>query len=144
MKLAMPCLFLFCFVFIAQFIQPAVSSAKMYTWTDKNGVVRRTYYPPPADQIRKSSSSQQNTSSRQKVRKNQVELYVTSWCPYCKQAINYFKSKGVAVKVYDIEKDTKAAAKKKKLDSRSGVPFAVVNGTRIHGYAPDKYGVALK
>ena len=100
-----PYLLLFIFIFAAQLFHPAVSPAKMYTWTDKNGVVRRTYYPPPADQARKSSSTKQNTSSNQKVRKNKVELYLTSWCPYCKQAIDYFRSKGVAVKVYDIEKD---------------------------------------
>lgn len=144
MKFIRPCLLLFCFVFLVQLIQPAVSSAKMYTWTDKNGVVRRTYYPPPADQVKKSTSTKQSTSSHKKVRKSNVELFVTSWCPYCKQAIQYFRSKGVAVSVYDIEKDKKAAARKNKLDSRGGVPFAVVNGTRIHGYAPDQYAAALK
>jgi glutaredoxin len=116
----------------------------MYTWKDRNGVVRRTYYPPPPDQVWKNKPSSRSTAVRQPVRKNEVELYVTSWCPYCKQAINYFRSKGVTPRIYDIEKDSKAAVRKKKLDGRSGVPFAVVNGQKIHGFAPDRYAAALR
>lgn len=121
-----------------------VVSAKLYTWIDKRGVTRRTYYPPPSDQVRKGNQAQKASSS-QKRSKNQVELYVTSWCPYCKQAKDFFRSKGVKIKVYDIEKDKKAAARKKKLDgSGKGVPFAVVNGKYISGFAPTQYSNALK
>jgi len=127
MKWSNACLLLCCFILVLQLFLPPVSSAKLYTWTDKTGIVRRTYYPPPVDQVRK----------------NQVELYVTSWCPYCKKAIQYFQSKGIAYKAYDIEKDKQAAARKQELDSRSGVPFAVINGKRIHGYAPKSYAKAL-
>ena len=144
MKLRKICLLLCCFTFFVQIFLPPVSLAKLYTWKDRNGVVRRTYYPPPADQVWKGKSSSTNSSTQQTVRKNKVELYVTSWCPYCKQAIQYFQSKGITPAIYDIEKDKKAAARKKKLDGRSGVPFAVVNGTPIHGYAPERYSTALK
>jgi glutaredoxin len=121
-----------------------VVSAKLYTWTDKNGVTRRTYYPPPSDQVRKGNQTQK-VSSSQKRSKNQVELYVTSWCPYCKHAKDFFRSKGIKIKVYDIEKDKKAAARKKKLDGPGkGVPFAVVNGKYISGFAPTQYSNALK
>jgi len=119
--------------------------AKLYTWVDKNGVTRRTYYPPPVDQAAKKRQAGQTITKQRKITSQKVELYVTSWCPYCKKAQNYFRSKGIAFKVYDIEKNKKAAARKKKLDSgRSGVPFAVVNGSYIHGYAPDQYAKALK
>jgi glutaredoxin len=121
-----------------------VVSAKLYTWIDKNGLTRRTYYPPPSNQVRKGNQAQKASSS-QKRSKNQVELYVTSWCPYCKQAKDFFRSKGVKIKVYDIEKDKKAAARKKKLDGPGkGVPFAVVNGKYISGFAPTQYSNALK
>ena len=119
-------------------------SAKLYTWIDKSGVTRRTYYPPPSDQVGKRKQTQQ-VSSSQKRGENVVDLYVTSWCPYCKDAKNFFRSKGINIKVYDIEKDKKAAARKKKLDgSGSGVPFAVVNGKHISGFAPAQYSNALK
>jgi len=144
LKLIRPCLLLCCITLFVQILLPPVSTAKLYTWTDRNGVVRRTYYPPPANQVRKNKAPGPNSQVQQPVRKNQVELYVTSWCPYCKKAIQYFQSKGIAYKAYDIEKDKQAAARKKQLDERGGVPFAVINGTRIHGYAPDLYTQALQ
>ena len=119
-------------------------SAKLYTWIDKSGVTRRTYYPPPPNQVSKGKQTRQ-VSASQKRADNQVELYVTSWCPYCKQAKDFFQAKGIKLKVYDIEKDRKAAARKKKLDKRGkGVPFAVVNGQYISGYAPSQYSKALR
>jgi len=121
---------------------PAVS-AKMYTWVDRNGVTRRTYYPPPPDQVKKENQGQQ-APVYQKKADNQVELYVTSWCPYCTQALEYFRSQGVQVKVYDIEKDRNAAARKENMDGDGGVPFAVVNGQYISGYSPEEYSRALR
>lgn len=144
MKLIRAFLLLCCVTLVVQIVQPPVILAKLYTWKDRNGGVRRTYYPPPSDQVWKGESGTRNPSTRQSLRDQMVELYVTNWCPYCKQAIQYFQSKGIAARIYDIEKDKKAAARKKKLDGRSGVPFAVVNGTRIHGYSPERYSAALK
>ncbi|NTU42317.1 MAG: hypothetical protein HGA78_04545 [Nitrospirales bacterium] len=72
-----------------------------------------------------------------------VELYITSWCPYCKKAMDFFQSRGIPVTVYDIEKDSAAAARKNQLDSRRGVPFAVINGQQIHGYSEVFYQRAL-
>lgn len=139
------CMLLCCFALIVQIALPSVSSAKLYTWTDRNGIVRRTYYPPPADQVQQRAAPAQTPAVRQQeVRSNQVELYVTSWCPYCKKAINYFQSRGIAFTAYDIEKDRDAAKRKQNLDGQGGVPFAVINGKAVHGYAPEQYGQALQ
>lgn len=73
-----------------------------------------------------------------------VELYVTSWCPYCKKAIEYFRSRGIPYTAYDVEKDPGAAERKNSLDRRDGVPFAIVNGKKIHGFAPEAYARALE
>jgi glutaredoxin len=73
-----------------------------------------------------------------------VELYVTSWCPYCKQAIRYFRSRGIPFTAYDIEKDAIAGRRKSELDTRGGVPFAVINGQKIRGFSPEAYEKALK
>jgi glutaredoxin len=72
-----------------------------------------------------------------------VELYVTSWCPYCRQAIDFFRSRGINYVVYDIEQDDNAARRKKELDPRKGVPFAVINGVKIHGFSEEAYLKAL-
>lgn len=85
--------------------------------------------------------------SRQVAKRNvpKVELYATSWCPYCKKATNFFRSKGIPFKEYDIEKDKAAARRKKQLDKKgSGVPFALINGKSIHGYSKEAYERALK
>ncbi len=73
----------------------------------------------------------------------QVELYTTSWCPYCKKAVNFFRSRGIPFTEYDIEKDRAAARRKQKLDSRPGVPFAVINGQMVHGFSERLYLQAL-
>lgn len=119
-----------------------MASGKMYTWEDRNGKIRRTYYPPPADQV-KQKSPQVRSSRQQAVKSQRIELYVTSWCPYCKKAEEFFHSRGISTTIYDIEKDEKAASRKKKLDYKEGVPFAIVNGRKIHGYAPEQYEAAL-
>ena len=120
-----------------------VVSAKLYTWIDRTGVTRRTYYPPPPDQVSKGNQAQQ-APVYQKRTGNQVELFVTSWCPYCTKAKEFFRSRGIQIKVYDIEKDPQAAARKKKLAGRGGVPFALINGKAISGYAPEQYKNALR
>jgi glutaredoxin len=72
-----------------------------------------------------------------------VELYITSWCPYCQKAIAFFQSRGIQITVYDIEKDEAAARRKTELDRRKGVPFAVINGKQIHGWSEAAYLSAL-
>ena len=79
-----------------------------------------------------------------KTTKTKVEIYETSWCPYCKKAKNFFRSRGISFTAYDIEKDEAAARRKKRLRSGSGVPLVVINGTVIEGFAPAVYERALK
>ena len=138
------CLLFCCLVMLLQMMLPPVSLAKLYTWTDRNGIVRRTYYPPPADQVQREAPVPEAAPVQQSVTDNTVELYVTSWCPYCKKAISYFNERGVAITVYDIETDSAAAQRKEQLDGRGGVPFAIVNGARIRGFAPEQYAQALR
>lgn len=74
----------------------------------------------------------------------QVELFITSWCPYCKKAKAYLSSKNIAFKEYDIELDSAAAVRKKALDPKfSGIPLAVINGVLIQGFDEASYEAAL-
>jgi len=142
------------------------AAAEIYKWVDENG---RTHYsdrPPQTtqspDDIQKIRTDDiipqtsvhyddgghydedsNNEESRDR-RMHKVELYVTSWCPYCKKARAFFMARGIPVTEYDIEKDREAAGRKQRLDSRRGVPFAVVNGHKIHGYVPAAYELALR
>ena len=74
-----------------------------------------------------------------------VDIYITSWCPYCKKAMAYLRSKNIDFNVYDIEKDAQANAKKQILAPRySGVPLTVINGKVIKGFSKDRFEQALK
>lgn len=73
-----------------------------------------------------------------------VELYVTSWCPYCKQAEAYFRARGIPFTAYDIDADPAAAQRKRAFDSRGGVPFAVINGRGYRGFSEAMYDQALQ
>jgi hypothetical protein len=53
-------------------------------------------------------------------------------------------SRGIPFTAYDIEKDAWAARRKGELDTRGGVPFAVINGQKIHGFSPEAYERALE
>jgi glutaredoxin len=149
-----------------------LAPAEVYKWVDENGVIHFTDSPPQdVGSIRKVESIQSFKSKSQvglrperetrKIRSNKypaqgsageakkskrpsVELYTTSWCPYCDLARDFFRSRGISFTEYDIEKDTTAARRKKQLDKRKGVPFAVVNGQRIHGFSETAYEKALK
>ena len=74
----------------------------------------------------------------------EVELYVTSWCRYCKSAKKYFRSRGIDFTAYDVEKDKAAAQRMRQLTNRPGVPFAVINGRHINGFSIKAYEQALR
>jgi len=72
-----------------------------------------------------------------------VELYTTSWCPWCKKARAFFSSRGISFTEYDIEKDPGALRRKVGLDGDTRVPTAVIDRKVIKGYSPEQYRAAL-
>lgn len=149
------------------------AAAEIYKWVDAQGQVHFQDHPPAesaatsAVEVRPSSvAPPQNTpvpapsaeSQRTAVpagaasedkppavrQQPKVELYTVSWCGWCKKNREFFTAQGIAFTDYDIEKDKDAAARRRQLESKAGVPFAVVNGIAILGYAPEKYLRALK
>lgn len=64
-----------------------------------------------------------------------VEIYVTDWCGYCKQAQSYMKSKGIPYVAYDIEKDSAANQRHKELGGH-GVPLIIIGSHRMSGFSP--------
>lgn len=135
-----------------------IASAAIYRWVDANGVVTFRDTPPAenpqtaqivsaasSSAIKSAPASEESAAvSKPDVAVPKVELYVTSWCPYCKQAENFFRAQGIPFTAYDIEKDSAAARRKEQLDSRGGVPLAIINGQMIHGYSENAYREALK
>ena len=100
---------------------------------------------PPGTGEKQKNTKVAPPETKVKPRKIQnVVLYTTSWCPSCKKAIAYLQSRNIPFTEYDVEKDSAAAARRKQLDPRNGVPFAVINGERILGFSPGAYERALR
>ena len=146
-----------------------VSATDVYKWVDEKGAIHFQASPPqnteqpvtikrlptyednyqnsePAKsgQDRDNSRSHDQATTREGFRDADVELYVTSWCPYCKKASDFFRSRRIPFTEYDIEKDKSAARRKKRLTRETGVPFAVINGKAIQGFKRAAYERALR
>lgn len=70
---------------------------------------------------------------REQMEKNNIVMYATNWCGYCRQARNYFRASGIHYTEHDIEADSDA---KRKFDllGGTGVPLIMVGGHRMQGF----------
>jgi glutaredoxin len=138
------------------------AAAEIYKWVDDKGEMHISDSPPPAakssGEIKVYKDSEGNSldtapvpvrkkeESRpalERKKKADVVLYTTSWCPYCRKARDYLRSRGIDFIEYDIEQDKEAAIRKRQLDNRGGVPFAIINGRSISGFSASAYDRAL-
>ena len=65
-----------------------------------------------------------------------IELYVTDWCPHCKNAEGYIRKMGYPYVKYDIEKDSAAKKRSEGYPGR-GVPLVVVGDKNFRGFSGD-------
>jgi len=65
-----------------------------------------------------------------------VDVFVTSWCPYCTKLEKFLKKKHIEYKRYDVERDAKG---KRIFDEigGEGIPVTRVGSAVVHGYDPD-------
>lgn len=142
------------------------SGAAIYKWVDKDGTVHFTDTPPASGsnaQVvnpepnrlegygkapeRKKLSGQPAPAIANDVQSADlpiVELFVTSWCGYCKKAEAYFNRKNIPFVKYDIEKDQTAARRKASLTQSRGVPFVLIGDVGIPGYSEAAFDKALR
>ena len=136
------------FLLIALLATPSIASAELVKWVDANGKVHYSNSRPanakrstildiqPAPRV---SRVEESTDSPET-----VDLYTTSWCPYCAKARAYLRANNIPFIDHDIEKDVNAAQRKRQLDSSySGVPLAVINGKLVRGFSENNYYRAL-
>lgn len=150
--------------FITLLLSFSLAVAEMYQWVDESGVVTFKDTPPPASKKRKkvrvyndsdfapaplnqpvsatrsnkSTVTPSSQSSTPKIERftGTVELYVTDWCGYCKQAKNYMNSKNIPYVAYDIEKDSAAKQRHKELGGR-GVPLIIIGSNKMSGFSAE-------
>lgn len=149
------------FLIITILLFTSYSVAEIYKWRDKDGKLHFGNAPASsgekvekinsADSVQTYSSSDINTpqnyennQTKPKARTtNSVEIYTTSWCGYCKKAIDFLSSNGINYQEYDIEKSKVAKGRMKALGGSGGVPFAIINGNTVSGFSKEKYKQAL-
>lgn len=72
----------------------------------------------------------------------EVVLFSTSWCGYCRKAREYLNSNGIAHVEYDIEKSSEGKRQFAELGGR-GVPLILVGNQEIRGWNPAALKAAL-
>ncbi|MEE9607900.1 MAG: glutaredoxin domain-containing protein [Myxococcota bacterium] len=72
-----------------------------------------------------------------------VDVYLTSWCGYCRKLERFLKQHGIAYRRHDIERDERAKRRWKRLGG-SGIPLTQVGSRVIQGYDPDAVLAALR
>ena len=65
----------------------------------------------------------------------EVVLYVTEWCPYCKQAREYMAAEGVPHRVVDIEASAEGAREYQERGGTGGIPLVAVGAETIEGWS---------
>lgn len=71
------------------------------------------------------------------ISEDEVVMFATAWCKYCKKARSLLEERGVKFTEYDIEKSEIGAAKYKAVRG-SGVPVLVIGGQVVRGFDPNK------
>ncbi len=87
-----------------------------------------------------SSSAARNDSAIQT--SQQVILYSTSWCGYCRKAREFLDRNHIAYKEYDIEKSSEGSRQFAALRG-SGVPLILVGNEEIRGWNQGALTAAL-
>ena len=143
--------------------------ATIYKWVDQDGIVHFSDSPPasgqevetiktpefrepdprpvttkPKNSLKPELKQYPKTKSAPARKRalndsDTVEIYTTSWCKYCKEAIKFLKSNRIKYNKYDVGKDPKAAARMKALGGPGGVPFAIINGKKVIGFSKKRY-----
>jgi alkyl hydroperoxide reductase subunit F len=66
--------------------------------------------------------------------KNKIEIYTLEWCPYCRKAKSFFKSKGLSYVEYDIDDPEIKEEMKTRTNGSKTVPQIIINDQSIGGY----------
>ena len=73
----------------------------------------------------------------------QIEIFVTSWCPHCKELESYLQQRKLAFTRYDIEESREGRDKYEQLGG-GGVPIVRIGTTTLRGFNPNRVDAALE
>jgi len=122
------------------FLFSVSASCEIYKWTDESGKIH--YGDKPESTESKKLEIKENVYQRPNlvstIPVEEVVMYATSWCGYCKKARKYFRKNNIPYIEYDIERDAKAERRYKKLGGH-GVPLILYAGKRMSGFNQDQF-----
>ena len=85
-----------------------------------------------------------NDSTKSDPKKKDIIIYSTSWCGFCKMAMQYLDQKGIPYVDKNVETDVDAFREfQQKMGGHSGVPVIDIDGTLILGFDRPKIDAAL-
>ncbi len=150
------CLLTILFIFL-----PTLSLAEIVTYKDDQG---RTHFVDSSDKVpaeykdqlkdakplptisrpgkAKYYKTKKGDYSVSRRRKAKVEVYVTSWCGYCKKLEKFLSANKISYSRYDVEKDPAAMKRYKELGG-NGYPFTRIGDKSISGYSEGQIKSAL-
>ncbi len=74
-----------------------------------------------------------NPISSESLNEEDVVIYTTTWCPYCRKARLFLNQAGIPFTEYDVEKSARAYEEYQRISGR-GVPVIVVGDKIIQGF----------
>lgn len=124
---------------ISLFIISFPVSSEIYQWTDDQGKV---HFGDKKPLIKSSKEVKLKINTYTSVSYDEVSfdsgqnvvIYTTPWCTYCKKAKQYFKKNNILYTEYDISKDINAKKRFQEMGGR-GVPVILVGKKRMNGFS---------
>jgi mycoredoxin len=77
------------------------------------------------------------------IKHDNVILYATTWCGYCKKTRAFLAKNNIQYTEYDVEESEEGRQQHKALGG-NGVPVLDIKGTVIHGYSVEKMELTFK
>ncbi|MCA9398853.1 MAG: NrdH-like redox domain-containing protein, partial [Candidatus Omnitrophica bacterium] len=77
----------------------------------------------------------QEQTKKKSVKNKDVEIFVTSWCGYCRKLEAFLKKNRIKYKKYDIEKSAYGKKRHQELGG-GGIPVTTIGDTVVRGYDP--------
>jgi len=139
------------------------SVAQIYRWKDKDGNIVISSTPPPPgikwekrklEEVRETpkriDANASKPAAREPGEKRPIEdikvvMYMTDWCPVCKEARVYLKALGVNLVEYNVDKDPQKKEEWiRKVGNKRGVPTLDIEGIILQGLYGEKILAAIE
>ena len=89
--------------------------------------------PAPAAALEAAPSADAGVSAV----RPEVVVYVTSWCPYCREARDYLEAEDVPHRVVDIEASEAGAREYAARGGTGGIPLVAVGDETVEGWSAE-------